>query len=432
MPTFGQVKLEETLTALFGSSSLSLNLLSCQNLTELVQKKTVAKAAQILQLLERFESKTEFGATIWKGIYFKLDRESFADFCKSYEEDDPDDLRQYYDENYPNNERYYCCSARLEERQFTIFLDKPYFPLDFNLDAGKLRVPRQIVDRKQQKDFFQLVDAILEVLITELHQNLSEPEQYHDNLIKNIPENSQYGRFKRNFDWDSGSALFRDLLTEPQRKEFLSVAKDLKEVRPTLMSAEKYLEICKIAYIASKRGKSSDSALLLYKRIADGRSGGLLNIDPKSDKDFYNWIKYDKEFGSHPFEIIRGEHLHTAIHLYVSPSSEDGFVSLLLVGKGEVRADDTVRIALALAKANIAFTLSDADYHLARLTGEDWIAVSPENLFGGDACLSDRFTDGPEHINFAISSFEVEEYPQLAKHIIWEAPNIIKPLKASK
>ena len=428
MPVFGQIQLEEGVSSLLGRSTL--DSLSCQNLTEIAQKKTVAKAHKLAELLQLCEGTTQFGATNWKGLYFKLDREPFTDFCKMYKDDEPEDLRRHYDENYPNKEKYYSCEARLEETQFTIFIDKPYCVLDFNLEKGKLRCPKRILLHQQQNDFFKLVNNVLAHIIADLEDNLKDPQNYRSSLLEQIPNNSQYGRFIRNFDWNKETPLFRDSLSNSQREQFLKIADDLKEASPIRMSAEKYFDICKIAYVATKRGTPSESALSLYKRIADGRDGGLLSIAPTSDQEFYEWISGGKTPGSHPFEIIRGAHLHTAIHLYVSPSqSTHGHIALSLSGSAEVRADETIKIALALKKAGVQFVLSDVDYHIARIKGEDWIAVSPESLIGMEHCVSSNFPDFPMHMNYAISTYDIEEHPELEKHIVWNTPEIIHPLK---
>ncbi len=78
----------------------------------------------------------------------------------------------------------------------------------------------------------------------------------------------------------------------------------------TSMTANQYFNYCKIAYIAAAAKKddldSSKSGRELYKRFADGRHEGLLDIDPKSEKEFADWLDGShpkRERGGHPWEI---------------------------------------------------------------------------------------------------------------------------------
>src|SRR5512145_1214170 len=93
------------------------------------------------------------------------------------------------------------------------------------------------------------------------------------------------------------------------------------------MTAADYFKYCKIAYVAGKRkGEMVDDSLSgreMYRRYADGRHEGLLDIDPSSEKEFADWIDGihpKRESGGHPWEIKRGGNT-THIDLAVSRPS---------------------------------------------------------------------------------------------------------------
>ena len=65
------------------------------------------------------------------------------------------------------------------------------------------------------------------------------------------------------------------------------------------MSASRFFEYCRMAYIAARRKEDKvDTSLSghdMYARYADGRHEGLLDIDPNSPQEFADWID-----GKHP------------------------------------------------------------------------------------------------------------------------------------
>jgi hypothetical protein len=100
---------------------------------------------------------------------------------------------------------------------------------------------------------------------------------------------------------------------------------DLMMVRS--MNADCYFKYCRIAYIAGKRKEDVLDRKLsgreMYKKYADGRHDGLLDISPSSKKAFADWIdgKHPKRtHGGHPWEIKRGgSETHIDLSVY-SPS----------------------------------------------------------------------------------------------------------------
>ncbi len=165
------------------------------------------------------------------------------------------------------------------------------------------------------------------------------------------------------------------------------------------MTANRFFEYCRIAYIAAERKNGhldhNLSGREMYKCFSDGRFGALLDIDPDSPEKFLAWldgkVPYDKHGGDHPWEIKRGGNT-THIDLYVyRPTryawSFDGnddekksrTVMVGLRGHHIGRIVETVKMFLAIHKAGMPIWINDADSVRNRILGLDWMGILPES-----------------------------------------------------
>ncbi len=151
------------------------------------------------------------------------------------------------------------------------------------------------------------------------------------------------------------------------------------------MTASDYFKYCKIAYIAGKRkGDTVDGSLSgreMYRRYADGRHEGLLDIDPSSGQEFADWIdgKHPKKgMGGHPWEIKRGGNT-THIDLSVSRPSlyrKEGF-KVELRGESIGRMVETMRMFLAIHEAGLPISIVNPEGVRKRLLAQDNIGIIP-------------------------------------------------------
>jgi hypothetical protein len=152
------------------------------------------------------------------------------------------------------------------------------------------------------------------------------------------------------------------------------------------MTAKRYFEYCKIAYIAAqeKQEKIDDklSGLELYKRYADGRHEGLLDIAFDSEEEFALWLNGThpaRDRGGHPWEIKRGGNT-THIDLYVSRPSygeKDKFI-ITISAYAIARLAEAIRMFLALYDAGFPITISDPEGIHRRLLNQDNIGIVPK------------------------------------------------------
>lgn len=154
----------------------------------------------------------------------------------------------------------------------------------------------------------------------------------------------------------------------------------------TSMTAAKYFEYCRIAYLAAARKEDEVAPSLsgreMYKLYADGRHDGLLDIDPDSEQEFSDWIdhKHPKwTGGGHPWEIKRGGNT-THIDLSVRRPdyySKEGFV-VEVNGPSIIRMVEAMKMFLAIHGASLPISIAEPESVRKRLLGQDNVGIIPE------------------------------------------------------
>ncbi|MBP1357866.1 MAG: hypothetical protein JZD40_05195 [Sulfolobus sp.] len=110
-----------------------------------------------------------------------------------------------------------------------------------------------------------------------------------------------------------------------------------------------------------------------YKRHADFRDCGLLDL-PLDDKDaFYNWYHSNQWAGCHPFEIVAGGLISNGILLW--PPDEDGKYTL----SAGSYIHSYVKAVKGLLEAKVPFKAPDLYEALKILTGEEYVEVNDYN-----------------------------------------------------
>lgn len=156
---------------------------------------------------------------------------------------------------------------------------------------------------------------------------------------------------------------------------------DKNLICPTL-TANQYFDYCKIAYIAAARNKDEVDKTLsgreMYKRYADGRHGGLTEIDGHSEKEFADWLsgKHPKHnLGDHPWEIKRGGNTtHIDLWVHEAKYGKPGF-EIGLTGRSFTRLNETIRMFLALKADGKKITIHEPESIRKRLLAQDNIGI---------------------------------------------------------
>lgn len=138
------------------------------------------------------------------------------------------------------------------------------------------------------------------------------------------------------------------------------------------ISLRDYLTVASIIY-KSLGKKVSGDLKEDYKRYADFRDCGLLDL-PLNDRDaFYKWYHSDEWLGCHPFEVVAGGLISIGILLF--PPDEDGRYTLS-VGS---YIDDYVKAVKCLLQFNVPFKAPLLHKAHKILTGEEYVNVNDYN-----------------------------------------------------
>ncbi len=199
------------------------------------------------------------------------------------------------------------------------------------------------------------------------------------------------------------------------------------------MTANGFFDYCRIAYIAGKRKDDhvdeSLSGREMYKRYADMRHEGLIEIKGDSKKEFADWIdgKHPKKSrGGHPWEIKRGGNT-THISLYVSRPNyydKEGF-KIVLNGMAITRLAETVNMFLAIQEAGLPISISNPEGVRKRLLAQDNIGIIP--CYDSLHRANQNFPEA-QHVYDVLYYDELGRYKRrITPFITWEPLPVLKP-----
>jgi len=193
----------------------------------------------------------------------------------------------------------------------------------------------------------------------------------------------------------------------------------------TKMTLAQYMRYCKVAYLANavqlEGAVEPDMAGLdMYQRLADGRHEGLTELPANSAEAFANWYR-SRRGGGHPWEIYRGGNT-THIDLGVL-EKRDGW-SIFLGGSSTTRMAETIRIALALAKANLPVEIHGAEKLTLRLLGLDNVGIIPEYL----SChRASQYLDEADEVFDCVHLRDLPRYDRVTRCITWKPLPLCRP-----
>ena len=217
-------------------------------------------------------------------------------------------------------------------------------------------------------------------------------------VLKAIPYDIRTGRVL-------GKYVLEDLFPCAKKEEILALYRDYieKEKKSYGVSLNGYLDTTAICYRTAFGSKTDGlSPEQMYRKWADGRDCGMLEIDNKKNKKaFGHWLDYKSHCGGHPFEIVFSWHKH-GIHLY-PPYPDRPYFSLSVTDY--MYAIHFLEMVKALIKNKIPFEANDIGDVLNYLSGESYFTVK----------------DYGKHYIFYDSGDK-----KLLKHIEWDEPGMLK------
>ncbi len=159
------------------------------------------------------------------------------------------------------------------------------------------------------------------------------------------------------------------------------------------MSLTLFMKYCKVAYTANLQQfkgsiEKEMSGLKMYKRLADGRHEGLVDLQLESAGAFKQWY-HSGRGGGHPWEVYRGGN---TTHIDLGVTEKAGGWSVFLKGSSTSRMAETIRIALALVKEGLPVEIHDAEELRLRVLGMDNMGIIPKFIINHRA--SQNFDKG--------------------------------------
>jgi hypothetical protein len=249
---------------------------------------------------------------------------------------------------------------------------------------------------------------------------LKSPVEAQTALLRAIPMELRQGLMtRRNVnhlmpDWNI------DLnISMKDKKILMEILKSRDGDATSTLNTDQYFEHCRIAYLANPKTfpdiEKGLSGREYYKQFADGRDGGLLALDPTSNEALKNWYHSKDWQGAHPWEIYRGGN-STHIDLSITCDTGTNNWNITLTAFSSTRMAEACRIAIALKKAGLPFTLSHKESYLKRILEEDWVGIVPE-----DSGIKYAYHDFPDEYGVAdciYLSWILESHPKEKKRHI--------------
>jgi hypothetical protein len=218
------------------------------------------------------------------------------------------------------------------------------------------------------------------------HQRQS-PLEYFLNLNRNFPIQYRTGVIERHH-VDRILGDWQDIRTQLSVEEitYATDRKHFMKEQLEKLTANQYFQFCKVAYLANQARfpemDEHDDGRAMYERWADGRHGGLVDIDGESEDALLKWYEGSARQGCHPWEIYRGGN---STHIDLSITREYGKWTIRLTALSVSRTVETVRIANTLAKHGVAFKWDHHDNICDRLLGQGLVGIVPQDQLGGYA-----------------------------------------------
>jgi len=188
------------------------------------------------------------------------------------------------------------------------------------------------------------------------------------------------------------------------------------------------MKYCKVAYTANFRHfkgaiEKGMSGLEMYKRLADGRHEGLVELPPESADTFKQWY-HSGRGGGHPWEVYRGGN---TTHIDLGVTEKAGGWSVFLRGSSTSRMAETIRIALALEDEGLPVEIHDAEELRSRLLGMDNMGIIPKFVTNHRA--SQNFENG-DRVYDCVHLDDFSRNNRVLPFICWKPIEPLRPRTA--
>lgn len=233
---------------------------------------------------------------------------------------------------------------------------------------------------------------------------LRNPEAYNRRVARLIPPEARTGKIRRRESWPRGErAPLSPALLRRAEAAFRAGAKNRAL---SSMTVAVFLQSAALAYDAAFAEMAGLAPEEKYRKRADGRHGGLLDLACDDPVIFEQWYTSRQWIGCHPWEIIFA-HPHGILLQPVHEENGHWRFHLGVDAMGLYLA--TVKMAIALAEAGVPLEFDRKEAVVAALRGADWVDVGSRF---GDLSLKEL----------------LERRPDAGAHMVWDALPEIRPI----
>lgn len=349
-------------------------------------------------------------------LWFCVDRGSIDKFGDYYELLDCGEVENYQEfeklwiDNYPDEKKWFRVEALYDE---TI----NYKVVVVNYDTVIVVDPR--IEKGYEHDISEFTQWLCDE--TENCIKLMKDGSYMKFIRENVPVTHRTGTILQKHLWElchEDKEEFFDGLSDEDVVDFITFAnkqpkdKHNPSARLDKMSASDFFNFCSMGYNAMGYDVNGLSPKEQYKKFADGRDDGLLDIEDASPEAFESWLNR-KEFSTgHPWEVCRGGN-STHISLYVH-NDEKGYY-LYLSGDSYGRSNETIKFYLALCRAGLPVWLHEAETLVQRVLGTEKVGVVPQGVFP-----KYRSGDFPNEKVISFMNLPYEDTELVAEKCVWQ------------
>ena len=239
---------------------------------------------------------------------------------------------------------------------------------------------------------------------------------YNHFIETHLPIQHRTGTILRKDWWSVFPEIRKEFLSDLSQEDIALFAKYMEEtgrentVTPLKeISANDYFRACAIGYATNHYSGGDQTPREQYYLHADGRDGGLGEIDPDSPFAFLSWL--NGQYDGHPWEVVQGGN---STHISLYPQHEEDGFTFLLAGSVN-RTIETVRIYLALRKAGFPVYVRDGSILANRLTGNEKIGIVPQGIM--PVYCENLF---PEEQIISFMNLDQERLDEVAQHCTWQ------------
>ena len=198
--------------------------------------------------------------------------------------------------------------------------------------------------------------------------------RYNRLVDARIPPSCRTGKIQRSLTWPTDAKPPLPPGRIRRLETALTEAKDAPLADK--MTLARYLSVAAVAYDAVFKDLRPFPPAGKYRRKADGRHGGLLDLPPHDANAFAEWFTGASWQGTHPWEIVFG-HPHG---IMISPRhhAERRSWSYVMWAGSPGWYVAAARMAIALGERRIPFEFHNGQAVLSALKGIDEVAVGPD------------------------------------------------------